>query len=249
MADQQRAGRAASGSPSSWTWPAGWERAVETALGDYLEAVCVERLEDVEAALDKLSAGRIALVEQGATDAAGFAAGSLAAKIINGPAAVAAQLAGVLAGDSLADALRLRSSLAPGQSIITRSGEWVGKGWIRLSRGQDPHTGVIEREQRLKSLRADLARVRGARWARPTASLRAMRRAQSDAESPSATSCSPPSTAAIANIPMHAARLEAARARAQELQARRTRAGARGGRGGPRERARPVRRWNGPAPP
>ncbi len=35
----------------------GWERAVETALGDYLEAVCVERLEDVEAALDRLSAG------------------------------------------------------------------------------------------------------------------------------------------------------------------------------------------------
>ncbi len=26
----------------------GWERAVETALGDYLEAVCVERLEEVE---------------------------------------------------------------------------------------------------------------------------------------------------------------------------------------------------------
>ncbi len=51
----------------------GWERAVETALGDYLEAVCVERLEDVETALGRLSAGRITLVEQGATDTAGTA--------------------------------------------------------------------------------------------------------------------------------------------------------------------------------
>ncbi len=63
----------------------GWERAVETVLGDYLEAVCVERLEDVEAALDNLSAGRIALVEQGATDATAYGAESLAAKITKGP--------------------------------------------------------------------------------------------------------------------------------------------------------------------
>src|SRR5665213_2903336 len=90
----------------------GWERAVETALGDYLEAVCVERLEDVETALGRLSAGRITLVEQGATDTADYGAESLAAKIIKGPAAVAAQLAGVLAGDSLAEALRRRSASA-----------------------------------------------------------------------------------------------------------------------------------------
>src|SRR6202044_929835 len=111
------------------------------------------------AALERLAAGRIALVAQGAADAASYGAGSLAAKIIRGPAAVAQQLDGVLAGESLADALRTRGTLAPGQSIITRSGEWVGKGWIRVSRGQDPHTGVIEREHRLKSLRADLARA------------------------------------------------------------------------------------------
>ena len=160
----------------------GWERAVETALGDYLEAVCVERLEDVEAALGTLSAGRIALVEQGATDAANFAGESLAAKITKGPAALAAQLAWVLAGDSLAEALRRRGTLAAGQSIITRSGEWVGKGWIRVSRGEDPHTGVIEREQRLKALRADQERSE-AQVQRADDALAGLRRAQSEAES------------------------------------------------------------------
>jgi chromosome segregation protein len=199
----------------------GWERAVETALGDYLEAVCVERLEDVEAALEKLSAGRIALVEQGATDAATFGRESLAAKLIRGPAAVAAQLAGIVAGESLAEALRRRASLAPGESIITRSGEWVGRGWIRLSRGADPHTGVIEREHRLKSLRADLSRsedrVQGA-----DADLTTVRRAQTDAE----TERDQLQAAIQTSHREHSdarSRLEAARALAQELQSRRTR--------------------------
>jgi chromosome segregation protein len=199
----------------------GWDRAVETALGDYLEAVCVERLEDVEAALEKLAAGRIALVEQGATDAAAYGAGSLAAKIIRGPAAVAQQLAGVLAGESLADALRTRSTLAPGQSIITRSGEWVGKGWIRLSRGQDPHTGVIEREHRLKSLRTDLSGAE-AKVSQADSDLVTLRRAQTEAEAERDRLQS----AIQAGHREHSdarSRLEAARARAQELQSRRAR--------------------------
>ena len=43
----------------------GWERAVETALGDYLEAVCVDELDDVAGALDELTSGRVALIEAG----------------------------------------------------------------------------------------------------------------------------------------------------------------------------------------
>jgi chromosome segregation protein len=199
----------------------GWERAVETALGDYLEAVCVERLEDVEAALDRLSAGRIALVEQGATDAASFVPESLAAKVIRGPEALAAQLSGVLAGESLAAALRMRGKLAPGQSIITRSGEWVGKGWIRLSRGQDPHTGVIEREQRLKGLRSELSASEG-KLQRADSGLSAVRQAQTEAE----TRRDQLQAAIQSGHRAHSdarSRLEAAKARAQEQQSRRER--------------------------
>src|SRR5262245_32233828 len=62
----------------------GWERAAETALGDYLEAVCVDRLDEVAGALDGFNSGRIALVEPtGAADAA--PSDSLAAKV-KGPA-------------------------------------------------------------------------------------------------------------------------------------------------------------------
>jgi len=38
----------------------GWERAVETALGDYLEAVCVDDLDGLAHALESFSKGRIA---------------------------------------------------------------------------------------------------------------------------------------------------------------------------------------------
>jgi chromosome segregation protein len=139
----------------------GWERAVETALGDYLEAVCVDGLDTVAGALESLSKGRVALVEvgeagHGAALAEDRAAETLAAKV-NGPVAIVGPLASVFTAETLSEALQARGSLTPGQSIITRSGEWLGKGWLRVSRGPDHHAGVIEREHRLKGLRATVA--------------------------------------------------------------------------------------------
>ncbi|MGH8150505.1 MAG: chromosome segregation protein SMC [Steroidobacteraceae bacterium] len=159
----------------------GWERAVETALGDYLEAVCVERLEPLASALEGFTGGRLTLVEQSPGDGQAHGRGegpggeraareeapgralvvdtsrahSLAAKVVRAPAAVRAELVGVLAADSFAEALSRRATLGPGESIIARGGEWVGAGWLRVNRGHDRHAGVIEREQRLKALRAD----------------------------------------------------------------------------------------------
>ncbi|HYB65331.1 MAG TPA: chromosome segregation protein SMC, partial [Steroidobacteraceae bacterium] len=132
----------------------GWERAVETALGDYLEAVCVPRLEEIEAAVTALTAGRITVVESGA--AARGPARTLAAQV-KGPPAVLAQLASVRTAGSLAEALRERRSLASGESFMTRDGEWVGREWLRVGRGPDPRAGVIARERRLAELAAAAA--------------------------------------------------------------------------------------------
>src|SRR5205814_1766693 len=41
-----------------------------------------------------------------------------------------------------------------GRSLVTREGEWVGRDWLRVSRGADPRAGVLGREHRLKGLRA-----------------------------------------------------------------------------------------------
>jgi hypothetical protein len=45
----------------------GWERAVETALGDYLEALCVDELDAVADVLPSLPVGRISLLQAGGT--------------------------------------------------------------------------------------------------------------------------------------------------------------------------------------
>ena len=152
-----RAGAGLTGRPrlaASLEVESGWERALETALGDYLEAVCVPRLEEIEDTVAALTAGRITVVEAGA--AARGAARTLAASV-QGPPAALAQLAGVRTADSLGEALRRRSSLAPGESLMTREGEWVGRDWLRIGRGPDPRAGVLARERRLAELRSAAA--------------------------------------------------------------------------------------------
>jgi chromosome segregation protein len=128
-----------------------WERAVETALGDYLEAVCVEQLDEASSALGALAAGSVTLLESDGSARAGARA-TLAA-YVRGPAAVLAQLERIATAGSLAQALRGRAALTPGQSLITREGEWIGRDWLRVSRGPDQRVGVLAREQRLKELR------------------------------------------------------------------------------------------------
>ena len=69
-------------------------------------------------------------------------------------------LSRVRLAETLAEALQLRRELAHDESVITRTGEWIGRDWLRVNRGGDPHSGVLEREQRLKQLRGDLAAQR-----------------------------------------------------------------------------------------
>jgi chromosome segregation protein len=217
----------------------GWERAVETALGDYLEAVCVDDLDTVAPSLESFSKGRLALVQAqgahaepaaGAANEAGAAAAALSdaagggvslASKVDGPTAVTTQLASVLIAESLAEALQLRGSLSPGQSVITRGGEWVGREWLRVSRGADQHAGVIEREHRLKALRATVAEVE-ARAHEVESALAAAREALARAEADRDHAQSGIQAAHRKHADL-LSQLEAARARAQESTLRRER--------------------------
>ncbi|HEY8507142.1 MAG TPA: chromosome segregation protein SMC [Steroidobacteraceae bacterium] len=198
---------------------AGWERAVETALGEYLEAVCVDRLDEVSGNLDALTSGRVALVET-TGEARAVQTESLASKV-RGPAAVIEQLAGILTAESLSDALQARASLGPGHSIMTRTGEWVGRNWLRVSRGKDHHAGVIEREHRLKTLRAEFAAAEQ-RVSEMEAQLAAVRERLAQAESERDQTQLQIQTAHREHADL-LGQLEAMRARAQETTLRRER--------------------------
>jgi len=135
----------------------GWERAVETALGDYLEALCVDELDDLADVLPGLPVGRISLLQAGGHVDADGAAGMLSG-VVSGPSAIVRLLSRVRLAETLAEALLTRRQLTDDESVITRSGEWIGRDWLRVNRGGDPHSGVLEREQRMKQLRVDLSR-------------------------------------------------------------------------------------------
>jgi chromosome segregation protein len=60
----------------------------------------------------------------------------------------------VFTAETLGEALARRRQLTAGQSVVTRDGVWLGPDWLRLSRDKDPHTGVIEREESLRDIRA-----------------------------------------------------------------------------------------------
>jgi chromosome segregation protein len=67
----------------------------------------------------------------------------------------------VYAVDGLNDALAMRARLAANESVITRDGVWIGRDWLRVSRDQDVHAGVIAREQEMRDLRASLQSIEG----------------------------------------------------------------------------------------
>jgi len=136
----------------------GWEKAVETVLGDYLEAVCVEGLHEVTTALDGLTQGNACFVEMNSreTGAARAASEGMLAQYVQGGADTDALLGGVRAVDDLDAALEVRKGLAPGESVITREGVWLGSNWLRVNRADDPHSGVIARGQEIRELRASV---------------------------------------------------------------------------------------------
>ncbi len=134
----------------------GWDRAVETVLGSYLEAVCVDSLDPVAALLDSLQVGHVTFVGGGTVDPAARPSETRLLARVKGPEAVASLLTGIVAVESLDEALARRGSLGPGESIITRDGVWVGHDWLRVSREQDEHAGVIGREKDIRTLREGL---------------------------------------------------------------------------------------------
>lgn len=131
----------------------GWQLAVETVLGDYLQAVCVDSIGQLGSYLGSLEQGRLVLVESGAGDTP--QSGSLASKV-RSEGRADSLLAGVQAADDLSQAMQQRASLAPHESIITRDGIWMGSNWLRVARLSSGDGGVIQRQEELDALNVNL---------------------------------------------------------------------------------------------
>jgi chromosome segregation protein len=135
----------------------GWERAVETVLGSYLEAVCVDGLADVAQTLDSLTHGTISFLESNfSKDVPGSTSAESLLSKLEGPKTVTALVAGVLAVDGLDKALSVRGKLGDGESVVTKDGIWIGQSWLRVNRESDEKAGVIAREQDIRQQRSSI---------------------------------------------------------------------------------------------
>jgi len=139
------------------TVEAGWERAVETVLGQNLQAVSLERdFERLATELPGLEQGSLTLLDAMRVVRANVDPSLLLARV-QAPVDLVPLLAGVHTADDLLSALARRDRLSAGESIITRDGVWLGANWVRVARDRDANVGVIERRQQLEILSARIS--------------------------------------------------------------------------------------------
>jgi len=50
----------------------------------------------------------------------------------------------------------LADGLGNGEAVITRKGEWLGAGWLRVVRSGEAQQGALARESEIKALRAEI---------------------------------------------------------------------------------------------
>ncbi len=135
----------------------GWEKAVETVLGDYLQAICVSDITPVTENIGKLKTGEITIFRDQSKDGGSVQTeNTLAAKTSGAPAAAVEILSRVRVAESLGQALSIRETLSDGASVVTADGVWLGKNWLRVSRDKEGKAGILAREHQMRRLKSDV---------------------------------------------------------------------------------------------
>jgi chromosome segregation protein len=132
----------------------GWETALETVLGHYLEAICMTNSDGIIQGLELLSHQSVIVFEtkpsQSSRQASDFP--ELLQKV-KSPWDLSGLLTGIFYAEELESAQKLSKKIKAHESIITREGDWVGRDWINISRGSDSKQGVLQREKELRLLK------------------------------------------------------------------------------------------------
>lgn len=136
----------------------GWELALETVLGDYLQAICADELTPIAEQLSSLHEGCLTLLTSTTVNATtqGELTTTLLSKVTSDYDGVKSLLQGIYVANSMAEALQVQPRLQAHESIITQDGIWLGPNWLRVARDEDAHHGVLAREQELQQLRDDI---------------------------------------------------------------------------------------------
>ena len=138
----------------------GWDTAVETVLGDYLQAVCVSDVAGAITSLENLQTGNMTLLIDSDNAVLGDEeTATLASKVTKAPAAVLDILRTVRVAETLDRALTIRDQLNDidvDGSIITPEGVWVSRNWLRVCRDSNAQSGVLGREHDMRRLKGEI---------------------------------------------------------------------------------------------
>lgn len=134
----------------------GWELAVEKVLGFCLQAICVDRVEDVVQHLNDFKSGNLCVFvpAQVTSPAKNKMKGDLLLQKVKSSWSLDSLLSGIYVANTMEDALALCESLDADESVITRDGIWLNRSWLKILREENPAAGVFQREQELKKLAA-----------------------------------------------------------------------------------------------
>ncbi|MDG2375660.1 MAG: chromosome segregation protein SMC, partial [Woeseiaceae bacterium] len=138
----------------------GWETAIETVLGDYLQAVCVDDVSGATSSLAELRKGSVTLLIESPDAVKGDeSAATLASKVLQAPNAVLQVLRNVRVAETLDKAMRIREQLEDRDvdgSVITTDGIWLSRNWLRVSRDKDAGAGILSREHDMRCLKDEI---------------------------------------------------------------------------------------------
>ncbi len=127
-----------------------WRIAAERVLGDDLHGLVARSADLAVESLDAFNAARFYLQGQTCRDKR---EGTLASAVQG--EWVPSYFNTIRIVDTIEEARKARSSLAAGESLITREGVWFGPDWIRLSQPMEKGDSALYRQEQIDSLRAE----------------------------------------------------------------------------------------------
>jgi len=134
-----------------------WVAAVEIALEDDLQDIVVDDHEQYTTKLATLSEGNLGIISAADQTSPVKTKFVRLADKIKASFSLAGLLDGIYIAESLEAAKEIRTQLKGNESVITRDGIWLGRGWSRVCRGMDEQNRTLTREQEIQELKSGYA--------------------------------------------------------------------------------------------
>lgn len=135
------------------------KRAVELVLGQRLQAIGVADIKSYLSAVEGLKQGNVTLLEYLPCDFPS-SSNTLLLNKIHSKWPIQNLINDVYIAESISEAYEQLQKFADHESIITKDGIWLGKGWLHIHQDKEVTTGLITREKELQHIIETIAQTK-----------------------------------------------------------------------------------------